>query len=73
VNRVEVARAAQAPGEIVDAAGLREGERQRAGQEVIGPVELSVVAAGHRAPQGVDEHVDDVVEILRHHLSAELR
>jgi len=71
VNAVEIVGTAEPARQIIDAAGLGEGQGERPRQEVITPVEITLVAVGHGAPQGADEGVYDRVEVAGHHEPAE--
>jgi hypothetical protein len=57
-------------GELVDAAGLGEGEHHRAGEELVAPVEVADLGAGDDDLQRVHQPVHDGVEEAVHGLAA---
>src|ERR1700722_20174423 len=66
MDAVEVGRLAQAARQGVDAPGLGEGQGERAGEELVAPVNLPRWAARQRFAQYSNESRDQRVEVLRH-------
>ena len=73
MDRLEVARLAQAVRQPIDTAGLRQRQRQRARQEVIAPVQVLFARVGQRLAQRADQAMDHRVERARHGLAAPRR
>src|SRR6516162_3274536 len=69
----EVRRAAQPAGELIDAPGLGEGERERPGEELVAPVDLPRRTVRQGLAHCRDEALAERVEMLRHHQRAEFR
>src|SRR5690349_2232621 len=72
VDTVEIGSAAQATRELIDAAGLGEGERECTGEELIAPVDLPWRTIRQRLAHHFDEALDQRIEMPRHQLRAEL-